>query len=385
MGLFKPGWMNNDVDKALHAVEKLTNQSGLAKAAKNAPDRRVRMKAVEKLTDQAVLINIVNNDKDSEVRITALKKITDEKALAGIAINNEFRNVCVEAVSKLTTESILAEVAKKDRLGFVSKRAVEKVLTQASLVDVAKNANYIGTKKEAVQKLTDQAKLLDLANNESDSAIRLTAAEKLNNETSAQRVFSEIAKNQNNPSSIRREAAEKLTDQGLLLELANTEIDNSVRLAAANKLENETIAQKVYSEIAKNERDYHIRQKAVEKLTDQALLLDLVKNDHNTRKESIRNLSPESLKNIMLFCCDADTSDLLKKIGNDVMKKEIAEALSNELPKGFSELFTDIDEYKKISEVFKYREEKKEKTSVTCGTTERWTEKYGFNFPPFEG
>jgi len=275
MGLFKPGWMNKDVDKALHAVEKLTDQAELAKAAKNASIWSVRKKAIEKLTDQAVLIDIANNDKDGLVRKAAVKKITDGKALATIAKNDE----------------------------------------------------HWEAREEAVKRINNQAILLDLASNGTH---------------------------------------------------------NDTRYIAAARLNDKQIAQKMYAEIAKNEGVYYYRQMAVERLIDQAPLLDLAKNDKEIRKEAIKCLNPESLKSLMLFCCDVDTSDLEKERDNTILQLHIAEALSNKLPEGFSKLFVDIDEYKKVSEKFKYKEEKRVGTTG-CYARITLTDKFGFDFPPFEG
>ena len=299
MGLFTPGWMNNDSVKALDAVGKLTNQSELTKAAKNAPDWRVRIKALGKLTDQVVLIDIAKKDKDRDVQKAAVRRITDERVLADIAKNEENWEVCKEAVKGLTTESIL--------------------------IDVARNAYSSYAKRAAVEKLTDQVALLDFANNNSD---------------------------------------------------------NNVRFAAATKLKDEQSAQKVYAEIARNKKDLYIRKEAVEKLIDQALLLDLAKSDRDIREEAIKKLGPESLKSLMLFCCDADTSDPEKERANTALQKDITEALSNKLPTGFSKVFTNFDEYKKVSEKFKYREER---VSLGCSIGSTMSKKYGFDFPPFEG
>ena len=219
MGLFKPGWMNKDINKAIRAVGKLTDQTKLVDAARNAPSLSVRIEALERLNDQAVLIDVAKNGKEAIERKTAVKRITDKKVLA----------------------------------------------------DIAKNEVY---------------------------------------------------------PSVRFEAAVKLNDQ--------------------------------------------------------AILLDLAKNDSSIRSEAIRKMSPESLKSIMLFCCDADTSSPEKEEDNTHMQKVIASALEHELPKNFSKLFTDIDEYKKVSKKFMYREEERKRTT-SCGATETFIEKYGFNFPPFKG
>ena len=275
MGLFQPGWMNNDSVKAIRAVGKLTDQGELADAAKNAPDWRVRIEALEKLNDQAVLIDISKNDKIEQVRKAAVNKITDEKALADIADNDAGFFVCMEALKRINSQIIL--------------------------LDLASNGKHI-----------------------------------------------------------------------------------SVRFEAAAKLIDEKSAQKAYLEIAKKwDNNFQYRQKAIERLSDQAVLLDLAKSKNDIRKEAIKNLSPASLKSLMLFCCDVDTSDPEKERASIALQKDITEALSHKLPTGFSKVFTDFDEYKKVSEKFKYREG--ERVSLGCSIGSTMSKKYGFDFPPFEG
>lgn len=59
MGLFKPAWLSNNLEKALMAVEKENDQAQLTEIAKSALTFEVRLKAVEKMTSQKELACIV--------------------------------------------------------------------------------------------------------------------------------------------------------------------------------------------------------------------------------------------------------------------------------------------------------------------------------------
>ena len=62
MGLFTPKWMSNDLAKALHAVEKITDSQKLAEVAVNAKLQQVAGKAIERIQDESVLAGIALGD-----------------------------------------------------------------------------------------------------------------------------------------------------------------------------------------------------------------------------------------------------------------------------------------------------------------------------------
>jgi hypothetical protein len=86
MELLKPRWESENKKEALRAIEALTDQEELAKAAKTAPDWKVRKVAIEKLTDQSVLDDMARNDKDIVVREVARRKLA---VLKGIVLTDQ--------------------------------------------------------------------------------------------------------------------------------------------------------------------------------------------------------------------------------------------------------------------------------------------------------
>jgi hypothetical protein len=112
MGLFTPAWKSKNKEKALRAIEKMTDQKKLAKVAKTAESWEVRKRAVWKITDQSMLVDVAKNDGDSRVRKAAVEELTDQSALADIAKNDKDSDVRKAAVEKLTDKSALADVAK---------------------------------------------------------------------------------------------------------------------------------------------------------------------------------------------------------------------------------------------------------------------------------
>ena len=84
------------------AVEKLTDQTLLAKIAVEDKHRWVRVAAVERLTDQTLLAKIAVEDKDWAVRKATVERLTNQTLLTKIAIEDEDRTVRKAASAKVT-------------------------------------------------------------------------------------------------------------------------------------------------------------------------------------------------------------------------------------------------------------------------------------------
>jgi hypothetical protein len=182
MGLFSPAWKSKNEEKALKAIEKMTDQRKLERAARDAYCRRARQAAIEKLTDQTVLADIAKNDKDWYVRETAVKELTDQAVLTDISINDIY-DVRRTAIAKLTGKEC-----------DMSEAVVEKLTDQAWIADVAKNDKVYYVRLAAITKLTDQNALADIAKYDKDEGLRQAATAKLTD----QNVLAYIAKNDKN-------------------------------------------------------------------------------------------------------------------------------------------------------------------------------------------
>jgi hypothetical protein len=152
MGLFTPAWKSKNDEKALRAVEMITDQNKLYRIAKEADNRKVCQVAIEKLNDQSLLADIAKN------------------------INPRLGEA---AVKKLTSQSVLADVAKNAKDKDIRKIAVGILTDQTVLADVAENDENSDVRKEAVWNLTDQAILAKIAFNNSDQEVCLVALEKI--------------------------------------------------------------------------------------------------------------------------------------------------------------------------------------------------------------
>ena len=339
-------------------------------AALHSSDREVRRSAVEKLTDQAMLENIAKNDNDFRVYEQAIQKVSNQRVLADIAISSNDSNKGYCASLAITKQELLADVVKRSKCEEALIEVVKKLEDKALLAETAKNSEYFRVRAEAVMKLDDQALLSYIAENDIDDYPRREAIKKV----ADQDVLFRIAVS-NNDDSTRNAATGRLTDQNRLAEIAKNDayygvrltavrnenmqdqtileyivkndIKGQVRMAAADKLADATIAQMGYDYAAQHDDEWIIRQKAVEKVTNQDVIADILKNETNSsvRVIAIGQLADKNLainlytemannnKEVEAYAKSmlsklgsvpsfASTSDLLKTVDNMMTREE---------------------------------------------------------------
>lgn len=141
MGLFKPAWMTDKQgkkNKAVVAVQKVTDQAQLAKIAREAPLGEVRAKAVSRMTDQVALYDIATTDGYFVIRQTAIRRMDEAHLVrfAGKVPTQEYIRTCrpgnpeedeVLAASLITSSEALADLyllLKENRYGRMHAKDV---------------------------------------------------------------------------------------------------------------------------------------------------------------------------------------------------------------------------------------------------------------------
>jgi hypothetical protein len=284
------------------AMEKLipeNHQPLLAKIAKENNDYllrevrwhgKVRIAAMEKLipeNHQPLLAEIAKEDNDCRVRIAAINLIpkNNQSLFTEIAKEGQYYDVRIAAMEKLIPEnhqSLLAEIAKEDKECYVRRAAIEKLIPENNLLLLAEIA-----KEDKEWYVREAAINLIPKNNQS--------------------LFAEIAKASTYYSDVCRAAIERLipeNHQPLLAEIAKEDKDWKVRIAAIEKLIPEN-HQPLLAEIAKEDNEYiykgyKVRIAAIEKLipeNHQPLLAEIAKedNDSDVRRAAIEKLTDENL------------------------------------------------------------------------------------------
>ena len=188
----------------------------------------------------------------------------------------------LKTVAKEEDQQKLAEIARNAPLFVVSRAAFQKLSDQGVLAEIAKNfLNNGPTLLLVVERLTDQQVLGDIAQSNCAEYVRVAALDKLTDSALAHKIFSEIIKKakKSNNSSIRLDAVRFLSTQSLLAVLAKDDPDFGVREAAAGKLTD----QETLTQIAKFDTHLVVREAAVKNMTDRALAQEILDKIKATR------------------------------------------------------------------------------------------------------
>jgi len=135
----------------------------------------------------------------------------------------------IQLADQVDAQKVFADIAK-NIVGtsiddtVTKDSAIEKLTDQSLLVDVLKNTFV---KESALKNLTDQSALEDVAKNAKSWLLRLVAAEKLTDKSLAQEVFADIAKNADMETRMR--AANNLSDKAVAQEVRD-DFNSAVQL-----------------------------------------------------------------------------------------------------------------------------------------------------------
>ena len=113
MGLFQPGWMSRDEQKAMRALEKVTDDDTLFRIASECPHLSVQIKAAQKIrnADRRLDAALTKRLLNYEVRMAALEGASEE-GLSLVARTAASSDIRLEAVRRMKDERCLAEVVE---------------------------------------------------------------------------------------------------------------------------------------------------------------------------------------------------------------------------------------------------------------------------------
>ena len=184
-----------------------------------------------------------------------------------------------------------------------------------------------------VRKTTCQTTLADIAKNSINLNLRVAATKKLKDQTLAQEVFFDIAKNgSEHESRYTGVAIDSLTDQNKLIDVAYNAKSCHSRLDASKRLTNKIIAKEVCADVAKNDWDWIMRLRAIKSFPDpsnaQDVYADVAKKDDawDVYREAINRLTDQNLladvaKNaVELYACE----EAVEKITDHNLLDDIA-------------------------------------------------------------
>jgi len=164
---------------------------------------------------------------------------------------------------------------QEDALRWQRQEKIRKLKDQTALAEIAKKDEDGSMRITAVERLTDQVLLMEIAKNDTDVWVRHVAVERLTNQV----FLAKVGKDGRDSLGViapSLSAVLKVTDQALLEEIVKSD-SARVRGTAVPKLTN----QMLLAEIAKTDSDILVRQKATLILNDQAALAEIAQNDTN--------------------------------------------------------------------------------------------------------
>ena len=112
--LFKPAWQSDNQEKAIKAIEKISNENILKKIVTEAIHHDIRYAAINKINDETFLKEAISKDKKL-LWIEVVEKITDETFLKKIVLKHWSNYICEIAIKKITDMEFLKEVALNDK------------------------------------------------------------------------------------------------------------------------------------------------------------------------------------------------------------------------------------------------------------------------------
>ncbi len=275
------------------------NQAALIRVALEEKNKDVLIEIIKRLTDGATLIKLFNGNanrvkkavatriSDDEIKIILpikgnpninhteiVKKITDQKQLFKIALskNTFHKYVMSTAIKNISNRTLLTKIAKRSKVSAHREYAnaqltVGVITSQTKLAKIArKKQNNENLRKAAIIKLTDQTVLEKIANNKNNSPyLRVNAISRINDNV----ILKKIAYSKKpHDTSMNKYAAQQITDQTMLINIFNSNLDEIVRRYAIKKITD----QNFLTSVAMSNNDFYMREIATKMLHEQKAL-----------------------------------------------------------------------------------------------------------------
>ena len=283
MGLFRPAWKSKNTDKALRAAQKLSEQSEIALAAKNAHSSQVRKAAIERLSDQKILREIAEHDPNFELCCAALNRIDDIQFIIHLAHTHHAYFARQAAIKRIDDIPTLLSVIRNERDADVREVAYAQIKDQDILLSLAQQAG--GLEK------------LQICNCMDDAALRASCLKEL----AFPNKIDKLTKNKCN--RILKGIIARTTDQAIIIDVAENAVNSDVCLNFIAAITD----QDILFRIAQNDPTWYIRRAAMEMLTNEKQIAEIAKKDGANGNQALERLT--------------DT-ELIKEVENDARYKE---------------------------------------------------------------
>lgn len=324
--------------KCFHIVKK-----ALSRAILNDGSETVRLLETKNLTDSKKLSQVALSDQSVAVRQLAVEKLGDQQVLYQIAIKDSSYELSKMAVERLVNQQILSQVATESRWNEVKELAIERISDQkalyqlVSLPEPTTTDSAIRFGKLAMKKLNDQELLSKVA---LDDAISVKMREEAINKLNNQVMLKQIAMSELDPFILGL-LAEKLSDQKTLVSLekrlAETSYPHDKRysaLYARCRAIEKILDQSMLAEWARH-HEWSIRLAAMNNLTNQTVLVNIVNTDENesVREAAIKNLTDQNIL-VKVAKCDDEDVHVRAAATEKVTDQKVLFELAKSIPHG---------------------------------------------------
>ncbi|MCU1281895.1 MAG: putative CheA signal transduction histidine kinase [bacterium] len=204
--LFKPKWKHSNPEVRADAVRSLGDDEAalLANIARSDADARVRRIAVKRIVDADVLSDVAAHDPDESLRKAAIEKA--EEVLVSAANAGDAH--ALDALGKLNHPRLLGLVALKSGDAAVRSRAVAMIVQAGddkALADVVKKSTDVALRRTIVDRARDVGLLRDVAISDGNKEVALAAVARLDDRAALDKV---VQKAQS--KAVRQAARDKL-------------------------------------------------------------------------------------------------------------------------------------------------------------------------------
>lgn len=151
---FLHGLLKNLTDEDLKSIllTKITDQQTILKHFGEVKYSWDRESLVNRIDDQTVLAKIAIEDEDDSVRLLAIEKISDQGTLTRVALEDEEQFNRIAAVERLEDQVLLLKLVEEDESSLVRQTAVEKIIEPEILLNLAKNSTDEDVQQTALKR-----------------------------------------------------------------------------------------------------------------------------------------------------------------------------------------------------------------------------------------
>jgi hypothetical protein len=235
-------------------------------------DPSIRRAVVEKLWNEEFLFSAAMGDDSAMIRIQAVRKIYDQKRLLKVVLENGELSVSIAAFERLRDEFCISEVCLGDIHPQITEKANEKLIKmlvadedrEETLELLAALHSVESVRRAAVKKLPEgHPVFFNIVMDDNSPRLRELAFDKITDMQDITAVIYEAG-----DGNIAEKAVSKISSSDELGRIALCHKHKAVRLAALSRLS----CSRVLAMVAGGADDLNIAEKAVAKITDQALL-----------------------------------------------------------------------------------------------------------------